>query len=178
MDTALKARMDKAWQESQAWITAFSGAPHLALLVDVPPEKVQPALASLAGQAENFRITSIPAGKLDETQFITLEAFPENLALLQAGKLAELSVSYAVRLPAFDLDIHILFYALENGNVSLELDWWSDQVFSAETDNYAQFAALMDYFLALQKLFAAPSLYISPESGKDPDEGADDWVEV
>lgn len=178
MDPAVKKRIDQAWKDSQEWVAEFDGTPNLTLLINVPVEWVAPGLAALAAQTENFRITSIAAGKPDAPQFIDLAALPEHLALLQEGKLAELSVNYAVRFEAFDLDIHTIIYPVKPEKVALELDWWSDQVFSAETENYAQFAALMEYFIGLQKLFNAPNLFISPESGKDPKEGEEYWVEV
>lgn len=62
--------------------------------------------------------------------------------------------------------------------VSLQLDWWSDQVFSEETDNPAQFAALALYFLRLQALFEAPAVFLSAESGLDPGVETDEWVEL
>jgi hypothetical protein len=178
MDPAFKKRIERAWEESKDWITSFTGSPHLALLVGVPPASIIPALSELAQQSENFRVTTIPAEHLDQPQFIPLEAVPVSLAQLQEGKLSELSVNYAIRLETFDLDIHLVLHALEDQKYALELVWWSDQVFSEEADPLSQFEALASYFIHLQNLFASPNLFISPEAGKDSVGGAELWVEV
>lgn len=178
MDSAVKTRIDLAWREARDWIVEFDGSPTIALLVDAPPEKIEPGLRALAAQAENFRLTVIAAGLPDGAEFIPLESFPGYFNSLREGALEELSANFAVRREAFDLDVHVVLYPLRNGNLSLELVWWSDQVFSEETDNAAQFAALMDYFIELQQLFSAAHLYISPESGLKAGEELEGWVEV
>lgn len=178
MTLSPQKRIDQAWESCKGWITEFDGSPTVTLLVNVPPDALLPGLSTLAQKSENFRITSISAQKPALPQFIPLESLPENLALLRDGKLAELSINYAARLEAMDLDIHLVVHPLENQKVSLELDWWSDQVFSEEEDNEAQFKALMGYFIELQALFSASNLFASPESGKDPRQAAESWVEI
>lgn len=178
MDESIKKRIERAWERCKGWITAFDGTPMVALLVDVPVSSVVPGLQALAQQVENFRMTSIPAGHADRAEFIPLEALPGHWLMLQEKKLAELSANYGVRREAFELDIHLILYALDPQKAALELDWWNDQVFSEETDNPDQFFALMEYFIGLQSLFGAPGLHLSPEAGKDPAGGMEAWVEV
>jgi hypothetical protein len=98
--------------------------------------------------------------------------------MLQEKKLAELNVNYAFRSEAFDLDLHLVIFPLKDNNVSVELVWWNDQVFSAETDHIAQFNALLTYFVELQGLFAAEGLFLSPERGGDPSQSEESWIEV
>ncbi len=171
-------RIAQGWKACRGWITAFDGAPAVSLLVAVPDNAVFPALSSLSEQTENFRITSIPSAEPDAAQFITLEIFPEHLEGLRSGSIADLSVNYALRSTAFDLDIHLTIYPAENQQLVLELVWWSDQVFSDETDHYAQFSDLMAYFIGLQELFSAANLLVSSESGRGPGQEAGDWVEI
>lgn len=177
MDAAVQKRIDQAWKVSQGWIMEFSGAPTVTLFVNVPSEAVFPGLSAIAGEAENLRITVI-ADKPAEPQFIPLDAVPAQLQLLLEGKNAEVSANWATHRPEFDLDVHMVIHPLGNGLVSLELDWWSDQVFSDEEDNPAQFRALMDYFIGLQQQFSAPNLFLSAESGLDPNAQDNAWVEV
>lgn len=177
-DTSLQKRIDQAWEDSKDWIANFDGTPTITLLVDVPGDSFLSAITTHAGNTENFRISSMAAGQPDAVQFIPLEALPQHLALLQENKIAELSINYAVRSEAFDLDIHMVVYPLKNGKLALELDWWSDQVFSDETDNYAQFRVLGAYFAGLQTLFSSPHLFISPEAGKFASDDTDLWVEI
>lgn len=167
-------RLARLWEETKSWITEFDGTPILALLVNIPAGALVPGLTAIAAESEGFRITSIPEGKATSPAFIPIEALPEHLVLLQEGKLEELSVNYAVRRPEFDLDLRLIVYALPEGLFSIEIDWWNDQVFSDETDNPAQLTALLGYFTGLQKLFSAPQIFLSPESGKDQ---AEDWIE-
>lgn len=178
MDITVQKRIDQAWDGAKGWITEFGGSPTATLLTEVPPDKVVPGFSAIAGGAENFRITAIPQGSLEGTKFISLEEFPAHLEQLLQGKLGELSVNWAVRNPAFELDLHAVIYPLEKGTVSLLIDWWSDQVFSVEEDNRAQFAALMAYFLELQALFEAANLFLSAESSLDPTAEDESWIEV
>jgi hypothetical protein len=171
-------RIDQGWKACRGWITVFDGAPTVSLLVGVPDKALLPALSSLAERTENFRITSIASAQRDEAQFISLENLSEHLEGLRAGSIADLSVNYALRSTAFDLDIHLTVYAAENQQLVLELVWWSDQVFSDETDNYAQFSDLMEYFIGLQELFSASHLLVSSESQRGPGLEAEDWVEI
>lgn len=173
MDADLETRVEQAWENTKAWVTEFEGAPSLALLLGVPEESVLPGLSALSQQTENFRITATSVEHKDVPHFIPLDSFPLQLAQLKEGQLWELSVNYAVRREVFDLDIHIVLYYLEQGKLALEVYWWSDQVFSSETDDRAQFSALLGYFLELQKLVNADYLYLRPEHG-----GEEDWVEV
>lgn len=178
MDAADKNRLARAWVKSHDWITKFDGSPTLALLVSAPAPALQPALETIAARSENFRITAVPADQPASPRFIPLEAFPAHLALLQEGKLAEMSVNYAHRSEAFDLDIHLVIFPLKHDRVSVELVWWNDQVFSVETDYLDQFNALLTYFIELQRLFAAESLFLSPERGGDPSQSEDSWIEI
>jgi hypothetical protein len=171
-------RIDQGWKECRGWITSFDGAPMVSLLVGVPDTSLLQGLASLAERTENFRITSIPTSQPDAAQFISLEIFSEHLDGLRAGSVADLSVNYALRSTAFDLDIHLTVFAPENQRLVLELVWWSDQVFSDEIDNYAQFSELMEYFIDLQELFSASHLLVSSESTRGPGQEAEDWVEI
>ena len=137
-----------------------------------------PALDSLSGRTENFRITAIPISQPDAAQFISLESFPEFLAGLREETIADLHINYAYRAGAFDLDIHLTVFGAENHQLVLELVWWSDQVFSEETDDHEQFNQLMAYFIDLQKLFSASHLMISSESTRGPGLEAEDWIEI
>jgi hypothetical protein len=173
-----QTRIDQAWVESQDWITEFDGTPHLALLLNADPERIFPAFGELAAETENLRVTSIPAEGGHTPQFIPLEALPQHLELQKEGKLEELSVNYARRVEAFDLDIRLIIHRLE-GKLALELVWWSDQVFSEETDNKTQFQELAQYFIYLQQKFGAQNLFISPDSGRlAAEEGVENWVEI
>jgi hypothetical protein len=184
-------RIEQAWAGAKGWVTEFTGAPTSALLVNAPAENVAPGLTQLASQAQALRITIIPANKPSEAQFVELESVAAQMERLLAGELAELSANWAVQQEAFDLDLRMIVHPLGNNRkplpgdnqpparlVSLQLDWWSDQVFSEETDDPAQFAALATYFLELQQLFGAANLFLSAESGLDPQAQGDDWVEV
>lgn len=173
MDEELKSRIEQAWENTREWITQFEGAPALALLLGVPETAVLPGFSAISQEAENFRVTAIPAENKNAAQFIQLDDFSAQLNLLKEGKVWELSANYAIRREAFDLDIHVVVYHLEEEKLALELSWWSDQVFSSETDNLTQFTALADYFIELQKLFSAQYLYLRPEQG-----GEEDWVEI
>lgn len=171
-------RIDQGWRACRGWITTFDGAPTITLLVGVPDAAILPALSSLSERTENFRVTIIPSAQPDAAEFISLENFSEQLEGLRTGLLADLNVNYAFRSPAFDLDIHLTVYAAENQLLVLELVWWSDQVFTDETDNYAQFSDLMDYFIGLQVLFSASHLLVSSESVRGPGQEAEDWIEI
>jgi len=172
------SRIDRSWKACRGWITTFDGSPTVILLVSVPDTAMLPALRSLSERAENLRITKIPANQPDEAQFTSLEAFPENLAELRAETIADLHVNYAHRSPAFDLDIHLTVFAAEKQQLVLEFVWWSDQVFSEETDHYAQYKALMEYFIDLQELFSASHLMLNSESAGGPGMDIEDWIEI
>jgi len=192
MEAAAKKRIDQAWPGAKNWVADFTGAPTTALLVNVPADQVAPALAEMSAQVQNVRITTILADKPSEALFVEIGALPLQVEQLFSGKLAELSVNWAVQQEAFDLDIHLVIHPLtaaqqsragenpeaEKRLVSLQLDWWSDQVFSEETDNQAQFTALASYFIDLQAIFQATNLFLSAEGGLDPGAENDDWVEI
>lgn len=175
MDADVQGRIERAWGESKGWITDFDGSPTMTLLINIPEERVFPGIEELAEESENLRITALVTS--DEPRFITLDEFPQYLEQLRQGELTELSVNYAVRLEAFDLDIHTVAYPTgkEKEHFALEFVWWSDQVFSSETDDAAQFQALMEYFLHLQEVFGAQQVFVSPERGMEKLEG---WVQV
>lgn len=171
-------RIEQGWKACRGWITAFDGAPAIALLAGVPDAALSPAISHLSENTEDFRITIIPAAQPDAARFIPLEDFSEQLDGLRSGLIADLNINYGLRGPAFDLDIHLTVYAAENQQLVLELVWWSDQVFSEETDNFAQFKALMEYFIGLQELFSASHLLVSSESAQGPGQEAEDWIEI
>ena len=172
------ARIEKGWKECRGWITSFDGSPTITLLVGVPDTAMFPALDRLSRLTENFRITAITVAQPDGAQFISLEAFPEHLAALRADTIADLNINYVHNADAFDLDIHLTVFAAENQQLVLELVWWSDQVFSEETDNPEQFRQLMGYFIGLQALFSASHLMVSSESNRGPGQRVDDWIEI
>ncbi len=172
------SRIKQGWKDCRGWIATFDGSPTITLLVGVPDSAMIPALSSLSEQTENFRITVIPNSRTDAAQFVALETFPEHLASLRAEAIADLNVNYGFSSPDFDLDIHMTVFAAENHQSVLELVWWSDQVFSEETDNQAQFQALMKYFIHLQELFSASHLMVSSESSRGPGLDAEDWIEI
>lgn len=178
MDPSEKKRIDQAWEEVNDWITQFTGAPTITLLMEVPAEAVLPGLRMLEQQTENLRITAIPADLPDVPRFISLETVDDYLNQLLEDKIAELSVNFGVRAEEFDLDVHMILYWISSEKLALELVWWSDQVFSEETDDYAQFTALMAYFIELQKLFSSSALFLSPESGVSPGQKKEAWVAV
>jgi len=190
-DTGIPKRIEQAWNGAKGWITEFTGAPTAALLVNAPAKRVPAGLAQVTSQAQNLRLTIIPADKPSEAQFVDLESAATQMERLQAGELAEVSANWAIQQEAFDLDLHMIVHPLRDNPkqqekegeapaamVSLQVDWWSDQVFSEETDNLAQFAALVSYLTSLQELFGATNLFLSAESGLDPQAEGDDWVEV
>lgn len=174
----LNIRIEQGWKACRGWITSFDGSPTITLLVGVPDTAMFSALDSLRGRSENFRITAIPVSQPDGAQFIALEAFPEYLAALRAETIADLNINYAHRAEAFDLDLHLTVFAAENQRLVLELVWWSDQVFSEETDDRAQFGQLMAYFIGLQALFSAAHLMVSSESSRGPGLDPEDWIEI
>lgn len=178
VESSTDSRIEQGWKDCRSWIASFDGSPTITLLVGVPDSAMFPALRSLAGRTENFRITVIPLSQSDAAQFIALESFPEHLASLRAETIADLNVNYGFSCPEFDLDIHLTVFAAENHQLVLELVWWSDQVFSEETDNRAQFQALMKYFIDLQQLFSASHLMVSSESNRGPGLEAEDWIEI
>lgn len=175
MDTSIEKRIDLAWRECKSWIAEFDGSPTIALLVDAPVEETFSGVKKLTASVENLRITNIAAGGQDSPQFISLEAFPEALNSLQNGSSTELSVNFAIRREAFDLDLHLRFHPVRHGKVAVELVWWSDQVFSSEIDALSQFRLLAGYFIELQQTLSARQLFLSPESGLDEE---DCWVEL
>ncbi len=175
METNQETRIDLAWRECKTWITGFDGAPRLALLVDVPLEALQPGLVELAGEVEDLRLTCIPSKSATAPERFELDEFPARLAQLLGGDAAELSANFAVRSTAFDLDLHAILHPVKEGRLALQIVWWSDQVFSSETDDEAQFQALARYFIQLQQAFQAGGLFLSPESGLADE---DEWVEV
>lgn len=178
MESPHKTRIERAWVNARNWITEFSGTPMVALLVNVSVINLLPGLQAIASASESFRITAIPADRPAEPAFISLETLADHIVGLFSGKLAELSANWAIRREAFELDIHMIIHPVEAHTASLELDWWSDQAFSIETDNLAQFAALMEYFIDLQQRFGSSNLFLSSESGLDPANEDDAWVEV
>lgn len=178
MQSPDQQRIEKAWEHARGWITDFSGAPMVSLLVNVPALNLLPGLKSVAAEAESLRITAIPADRPAEPAFVGLETLADQIDALFSGRLAQLSANWAVRSELFELDIHLIVHPVEARTAALELDWWSDQVFSAETDDPAQFAALLGYFIGLQKRFGSPQLFLSSESGLDPAVADDAWVEV
>ena len=171
-----QARIKQAWENSKDWITEFDGTPNTTVLVGISEPGLLAGIQALAGQTENFRITTIPAGQMEAAQFIPLDSLGEAVEQLKEGKLEELSANYAVRQEAFDLDIRLVIYWMENQSAAVELYWWTDQVFSIETDQPAQFAALMAYFIEVQKLFSASNLYVTPEGGQGNE--VEHWIEV
>jgi hypothetical protein len=178
MEQTMQKRIDQAWAGCKKWITEFTGTPTAALLTNTPAANVAPGFGVIAGRSQDFRITVIPEGGIEETKFIPLDEFPDALTLLLEGKLNELSVSWGLRSEAFELDLHAIIHPLGEGLASIQIDWWNDQVFSVETDNPAQFAALAEYFLELQELFGAANLFISSEGGLDPAAENEDWIEI
>jgi len=172
------SRIEQGWKSCRTWITAFDGSPNVTLLVGVPDSAMLPALRSLSDRTEDFRITIIPASQPDGAQFVSLDQFTEYLAGLREETVADLNINYVLRSDAFDLDLHMTVFAARDHQLVLELVWWSDQVFSEETDNPDQFRLLMDYFIGLQELFSAAHLMVSSESIRGPGMEADDWVEI
>lgn len=177
-DSALKKRVEQAWSEAREWITDFDGSPTITLLVNVPAAGLLPGLRALAEETENFRITAIFSDRKDDPEFISLDDFADHLDGLKEGRVDELSVNYASRSGAFDLDIHMVIHWIDAEKLALQVVWWSDQVFSAETDHLEQFSALAAYFIHLQDLFSAANLFISPEGDRDPLLNLEGWVEL
>jgi hypothetical protein len=178
IDPSRKKRIDSAWSSASEWITDFDGSPTVTLLVNIPPDALLPGLIALAAQAEDFRVTSIPIDRPSAAEFVPLDSLPEQINHLREGKLAELSANYTAHLEKIDLDARLLIYPVGDGKSALELDWWGDQVFLDDTDPASQFAVVAVYFLDLQALFQAPQVFLTPESGKDPESGSTDWVEI
>ncbi len=178
MDQSTKNRIALAWEKCKDWITEFDGAPTITLLGDVPPDSVLPAVQQIEQQSENLRITVIPTGKPDSPQFVPLASLSAHLAGLQAGEFEEVSLNYAVRFEEFDLDIHAVIFPPENHKLILEFVWWSDQVFSEETNDFLQFEALMSYFIQLQNLFSSPQLIITAEEDVQDLSAHESWVVV
>lgn len=177
VERPVQDRIDQAWENSKDWVMSFDGTPNTTVLVGISKPGLLSGMQALAGQTENFRVTTIPVGQMDAAQFIQLDSLGEALEQLKEGKLEELSANYAVRQEAFDLDIRLVIYWIENQSAAVELYWWTDQVFSIETDQPAQFAALMRYFIEVQNLFDASNLYVTPEGLGQGDE-VEHWVEV
>jgi hypothetical protein len=171
-------RIERSWRQCKHWITQFDGSPTIAMLVEVQADSILPALQILSKSTDKFRLTRIGAGRRDSADFINLIDFADELSLLQQAETAELNVNFGYRSPNFDLDIHMIIHPLDADRVSLELVWWSDQVFSIESDNTMQFQSLAGYLIELQQLFDASQLFIAPESGLAPhtDEGM--WTEI
>lgn len=175
MEAEIEKRIDLAWRECKTWIVEFDGTPRLALLVDVPPEALITGLQELARGVENLRLTRIPARSPNAPEYFGMDSFSTELAKLLSGETAELSANFVFRSQDFDLDLHAIVHPVKEGKVALELDWWSDQVFSSETDDEAQFYALAEFLIELQRLFQAGELFVSPESGLRDEE---QWVEI
>ena len=171
-------RIDSAWANAKDWITDFDGSPTVTLFVNITSEALLPALNALAAQSEDFRITTIPIDRPSVAEFVPLESLPGQISMLREGKLAELSANYTAHLEAIDIDARLLIYPVGDGKSAVELDWWGDQVFLDDTDPAGQFAAVANYFIDLQTLFQAPQVFLTPESGKDPESGSADWVEI
>jgi hypothetical protein len=74
--------------------------------------------------------------------------------------------------------VHVILHLLPVDKAALELVWWSDQVFSIETDDLAQFQALAEYFVELQAIFQSSQIFISKESGLEHDGNGEAWVEI
>lgn len=175
METSEATRINLAWRECKGWITGFDGTPRLTLLIDVPLDAIQPGLEELASQVENLRFTCIPAKSATMPERFELSEFSGQLAKLLSGEAAELSANFVLCHPAFDLDLHLVLHPIKEGRLALEAAWWSDQVFSSETDDEAQFQALARYFIQFQQTFQAGGLFLSSESGLEDE---DEWVEV
>lgn len=178
MQPATQKRIDQAWVNCKGWITEIEGSPAITLFTNVPVASLFPALQSIASDSENFRLTAIPAAHPDKPEFIPLESFPGDLARLQEDKLAELNSNYTIKTKAFELDIHLVIFPMKDQKAAVQLIWWNDQVFLDDTDSYAQFKSLMNYFIDLQALFSAQNLFVSPETGEDPTQALDSWVEI
>lgn len=168
-------RINLAWRECQTWITEFDGSPRLTLLVDTPLEAFAPGVVKLAEQVENLRLTRLPARDINAPEYFDLVDLSNQLEKLTSGETAELNANFAVRCEAFDLDLHVVVHPVKANRLALEIVWWSDQVFSSETDDEAQFQALMGYFIQLQQTFQANGLFLSPDIGLSNEEA---WVEV
>lgn len=173
-----KSRIERAWESARSWITEFTGEPMVALFVNTPRLRLLPGLQAIAAASETLRITAIPADRPVEPAFISIKALAESIETLYAGTLAELSANWDYQNEQFALDLHLIIHPVGSQTAALELDWWSDQVFSNETDNPAQFAALLEYLIAIQKQFASPGLFLGSERGLDPDIQDGNWVEV
>lgn len=178
IESTTQKRIERAWASCKGWITEIKGSPAITLYANVPTASLFPAIQAIAQDSENFRLTAIPAAHPDQPQFIPLESFPDNLALLQEDKLAELSANYTIKTGAFELDLHPVVFPMKAEKAAIQLVWWNDQVFLEETDPYVQFKSLMNYFIDLQALFSAQNLFVSPETGEDPSQGLDSWVEI
>jgi hypothetical protein len=148
------------------------------LFANVTAASLFPAPQSIAHDSENFRLTAIPAAHPDQPHFIPIESFPDNLTLLVEDKLAELSANYTIKTEAFELDLHLVIFLMKDQKAAIQLVWWNDQVFLDETDPYAQFKSLINYLLDLQALFSAQNLFVSPETGEDPVQAIESWVDI
>lgn len=177
METNQK-RIEHAWSQCKDWIAAFDGSPSETFLINVPFSIIPMVLPQLAAKTENFRVSVIPNNQPELAEFIALDLVEAGLQRLIKGEIAELHVNYAVRMEAFDLDLHCIIDSMDTGNASLEFFWWIDQVFMEETDFYEQFKTLMAYFIELQTLFQAATLLVSQEIGTNTGEEIGNGVEI
>jgi hypothetical protein len=190
----IQTRIDRAWQKCKSWITEFDGSATETYLPNVTPDTLAAGLTQLAPQTLNFRISklsSAPAGEYDEgedyeedetedrPEFISLEALPAHVTMLQKDEIAGLSINYTARLlEDLDLDLHIVIHPAEKKKIDLELVWWADQVFIEEETYLTHFAAAIRYFIELQALFVAPKLFIGAENLEEPGPESIQWMEI
>ncbi len=175
-------RIVQAWKACQDWITDFSGSAVQAYYTEVRLERLPNAISSLITQTRDFRVSVYTKNEERPADFIAPEAVFANILRLEQGEVEGISLDFTAPFPSFDLDFHLIIYPLGNHAFELELVWWTDRVFTDESDQsgdtYQRFETLVSFLIDLQNAFQSPHLLMGPEIYEHPGPETESWIEV
>jgi len=175
-------RIQQAWQECNSWITDFAGSAIQAYFTEVQLERLPEVVSNLMTKTRNFRASIFTKGEDQPAQFIPPETLYTSVQRLERGEIDGVSVDFTNSFESFDLDFHLIVYALGRNLLEIELVWWTDQVFTDESDEagdaYQRFEAFMNFLIDLQEAFHAPHLLMGPEIYERPGPETESWIEV
>ena len=175
-------RIQQAWKECESWITDFAGSAIQAYFTEVQMERLPETISSLLKRTRNLRASIFTKGEEQAAEYIALETLYTNVQRLEQGEIDGVSVDFTSSFASFDLDFHLIVYALGENQLEVELVWWSDQVFTDESDEagdaYQRFEAIMNLFIQLQETFRATHFLMGPELYEHPGPETESWIEV
>ena len=177
-----KNRIEQAWKGCRDWITDFSGSAVQAYFTEVNLERLPNAISSLMTQTRDFRVTVYGKSEDHPAEFIPPGELYTNILRLEKGEVDGISLDFTAPFSSFDVDFHFIFYPSSKNMLELELVWWTDRIFTDESDQagdtYPRFEVLMSFLLDLQESIQAPHLLMGPEIYEHPGPETESWIEV